>query len=189
MSDRIPDRDGDGDGGGSTKAPRRRRSCLFVAVFAVLVAAGGVTGLFWDDLTHPFGDPRACDGSEVALPAAIEAGGAMLPQDATDVRYYTHDGKAIVSFVSDQVPDYLVRAGLIPDTDSLFADRDVVKYAMNPGDTELPEGLCGEGLRAPAWSSTPRYGTILVERAPSGAEELRSPARVQVTFRYTDPAS
>ncbi|NYV74605.1 hypothetical protein [Streptomyces sp. UH6] len=159
-----------------------------MALFAVPVVAGGVTGLLRSGLTHPFGDARACDGSEVALPAAVEAGGATLPQDATDVRYHTHDGKAVVSFVSDQVPDYLVRAGLVPDRDALFAERDVVKYAMEPGTTELPRGLCGEGLRAPVWYGTTPDGMILVERAPSGAEELRRPARVQVTFQYTEPA-
>ncbi|MFJ6014774.1 hypothetical protein [Streptomyces sp. NPDC092952] len=160
-----------------------------MTVLAVVLVAGGVTRLFWDDLMYPFGDPRACDGSDVALPAAIKAGGALLPRDATDVRYYTHEGKAVVSFVSDQVPDYLVRTGSIPDTDSLFADESVVKYGMAPGDTELPKGLCGAGLRAPAWyGGAPSAETILVERSPLGSETLRSPARVQVTFLYTDPA-
>ncbi|WP_151770214.1 hypothetical protein [Streptomyces abyssomicinicus] len=117
-----------------------------------------------------------------------DAGGATLPQDATDVRYHTHDGEAVVSFVGDRMPDHLVRAGLIPDRHALFTERDVVKYAMPPGTTELPQGLCGEGLRAPAWSGTTPDGMVLVGRAPSGAEELRRPARVQVTFRCTDPA-
>jgi hypothetical protein len=165
----------------------RGRSRFLMAVFALLVAAGGVSALFWNDLMHPFGDPRACDGSEAALPAVIMVGGAALPQDATDVRYYTHDGEAVVSFTSDRMPAYLVRAGAIPDTDSLFADREAIKYAMPPGTTELPEGLCGEGLRAPAWSGhIPPTGNVLVERAPSGAEELRSPARVHLRFRYAD---
>ncbi|MEV8456109.1 hypothetical protein AB0467_15900 [Streptomyces sp. NPDC052095] len=191
MHDRIPDGDEyeDGDGDGPARASGRWRSCFLVTVLAVLLVAGGVTRLFWDDLVYPFGDPRACNGSDAALPAAIEVGGALLPQDATDVRYYTHEGKAVVSFVSDQVPDYLVRTGSVPDTDSLFADGSVVKYGMAPGDTELPKGLCGEGLRAPVWyGGAPSAESILVERSPLGFETLRSPARVQVTFLSTDPA-
>ncbi|MEU0034871.1 hypothetical protein [Streptomyces sp. NPDC006333] len=168
---------------------RRRRllspAVVVVGLAFVAVVAGGVFWLFQDELFHPFGDARACDGSDAALTGRIAFGGVPIPADATDVHYFTKHGSAEVSFLSDRMPDYLHRAGLVPEGDSLFDENDGSAYALREGDSELPDGLCGPALKGPAWSyqgTGPGPGvSILIERAPTGTT-LRAPARVIASF-------
>ncbi|MER5409603.1 hypothetical protein [Streptomyces sp. NPDC002769] len=158
---------------------------VVVGLAFVAVVAGGVFWLFQDELFHPFGDARACDGSDAALTGRIVLGGVPIPADATDVHYLTKQGFAEVSFLSDQMPDYLHRAGLVPEGDSLFDENDGSAYGLREGDGELPDGLCGPSLKGPAWSyqgTGPGPGvSILIERAPTGTA-LRAPARVIASF-------
>ncbi|MFF5767688.1 hypothetical protein ACFY8F_34840 [Streptomyces tanashiensis] len=198
MGQRV--RDADGFGGsevvresldehfGETGERRHHRWLPFLGLMtaACLLVAGSLTWLFWDDLMYPLGDPRACAGSDAALPRDIVAGGVSLPSDASEVRYYTHEGQAVVSFVSSQVPDYLLRAKLIPDVAPPVLDRNHGDaYGLGADDRDLPEGLCGEGLRGPAWSFWgPGSGSVLVERSPSADYELRTRPRVQVFFPW-----
>lgn len=166
-------------------APRRRSwlSCLGIIGAACVLIGSGLTWLFWDDIFYPFGDPRACAGSDTALPAVITTGGVELPDDASEVRYYTHDGQATVSFVSDQVLNYLMRGQVIVDTvPPLFDGNHKAQVAVEAGQTELPEGLCGEGVRGPAWDLFGNGGEVIVEHSPYDFDTVRTPARVQVTF-------
>ncbi len=175
--------DTDRQGSGS----RRRLSCLAVVVAALAVAAGGLVWLFQDELFHPFGDPRACEGSDAKLPGVISAGGVPIPSDASDIHYVTENGFAQVSFLTDRMPDYLHRAGLVPEGESLFDENYGGGYALGQDESELPEGLCGPALKGPAWSynTTGAAGpgvNILVERSRTTDTTFRAPARVVASF-------
>jgi len=173
------------DGGGR----RRRLSCLGMVVLVLAVLAGGIVWLFRDELFHPFGDARACAGSDLRLPGVISAGGATIPTDASDVHYYTHNGGAQVTFTSGLVPDYLRRAGIVPAGKELF-DKKYGEPAVDDDALALPDGLCGSSLREAAWAyhSTAANGTavaVTVEQSTLVSRAFRFPARVVVT--YTTP--
>ncbi|MEV6163927.1 hypothetical protein AB0L71_18680 [Streptomyces sp. NPDC052052] len=166
--------------------PWRRLSCLGGAVIVLAVLAGGGVWLFQADLFHPFGDARACEGSDVQLPDVIHAGGASIPSGASDIHYFTQNGRAEVTFLSSQIPDYLDRAGILPEGEPLFD----TKYGVK-GDAEdefaLPDGLCGSPLRGPVWiyhstSATGSRVEVMVERSPTLNDYFRVPARTVVTY-------
>ncbi|SEE58186.1 hypothetical protein SAMN05216533_2820 [Streptomyces sp. Ag109_O5-10] len=166
---------------------RRRLSCLGVVTLVLATLAGGIVWLFRDELFYPFGDVRACQGSDVQLPGVIGAGGATIPADASDIHYFTRNGSAEVSFLSGQIPNYLHRAGLVPDGMPLFDEKYGSAYGLGHDETELPDGLCGSPLRGPAWSyqSTGDTGprlSVLVERSPISGDSFRTPARAVVSF-------
>lgn len=179
---------GDADREDSTGRRRLPGAAVVVAGLAFLgVMAGGLFWLFHDELSHPFGDTRACEGSDSALTGKISPGGVPIPADATDVHYITQDGFAEVSFLSGQMPDYLHRAGLVPEGEPLFDENYGSAYAWGEGGGEMPDGLCGPTLRGPVWSY---HGTgsgtgvsILIERIPAGTT-LRAPARVIASFDF-----
>ncbi|MFE4537597.1 hypothetical protein ACFRKB_21320 [Streptomyces scopuliridis] len=180
----YPEDAGDSDRGGS--GSRRRLSCLAAVVAVLALVAGGVVWLFQDELFHPFGDARACEGSDTALPGVISAGGVPIPADASDIHYVTENGSAQVSFLSDQLPDYLHRAGIVPEGKSVLDKTYGGAYGLGEGEGELPEGLCGPALKGPAWgyvSMDPGPDvSILVERSPIDESTFRSPARVIASF-------
>ncbi|MFE9809750.1 hypothetical protein ACFYRN_21145 [Streptomyces sp. NPDC005227] len=157
-----------------------------IAVVVLALIAGGIVWLFQDELFKPFGDARACEGSTTELPKVISAGGVPLPADASDVHYATREGTAQVSFLSDRMPDYLYRAGLLPKDAKPFDERYGSAYALAADEAELPKGLCGPALKGPAWSYVTRGpgsgANVLVERSPVASDLFRSPARVVVTF-------
>ncbi|MGW2541904.1 hypothetical protein ACWC5I_13805 [Kitasatospora sp. NPDC001574] len=162
-------------------------SCLAFVVAVVALVAGGVVWVLQDQLVHPFGDTRACKGSDTMLPPVISAGGTALPADASDIHYFTRAGVARVSFLSDRMPDHLRRAGFVTKGTSLFDRSDAgSSYGLGPDERELPEGLCGPALRGPAW----RYGrpgpgaavTFTVEGSPVDGNAFRAPARVVASF-------
>lgn len=162
---------------------RRGLRRLAIAVLVLSVPVGGLVWLFQDELFSPFGDARACEGSESALPAVIAPGGVALPDDASDVHYVTRKGRAEVSFLSDRMPDYLHRAGLLQEDAPLFDKKQGGHYALGDGEPELPVGLCGSPLYGPVWS----YGNngsvfVLVERSPLAPDRFPSPARAVVTY-------
>ncbi|MFF9347440.1 hypothetical protein [Streptomyces sp. NPDC014734] len=176
----------DRDGRTGTFGPGRRLSCLAVVVAVLAVGTGGFVWLFRDQLFHPFGDARACEGSDTKLPQVISAGGAPIPDGASDVHYYTRNGRAEVTFVSVQIPDYLHRAGILPEDEPLFDEKYGTK-ADADDEIELPDGLCGSPLRGPAWvyGSTSATGSgvkVMVERSPEVFDSLRIPARAVVTY-------
>jgi hypothetical protein len=171
---------------GSRAGLGRLLSCLGIVVLVLGVLAGGVVWLFQDELFHPFGDGRACAGSDLQLPAVIRAGGASIPADASDIHYFTRNGSAKVTFKSGQIPDYLHRAGILPDDKPLF-DREYGTKAVADDEIELPSGLCGSPLRGPAWiyhsaSATGSNVNVMVERSPLADDYFRFPAHVVVTY-------
>lgn len=166
--------------------PWRMLSCLGVVVIVLAALVGGSVWLFQDELFHPFGDVRACEGSEVQLPGVIRAGGASIPAGASEVHYFTGNGSAQVTFVSNQMPDYLYRAGILPDGNPLFDEKYGTKGVAND-EIELPDGLCGSTLRGPVWiydsrSATGSGVTVMVERSPTADDSLRFPTRAVVTY-------
>ena len=171
------------DGGAG---PWRMLSCLGIVVLVLAVLAGGIVWLFQDELFHPFGDVRACEGSDVQLPGVIRAGGASIPAGASDVHYFTRNGGAEVAFVSGRIPDYLHRAGILPDGEPLFDEKYGTK-AVADDEIELPDGLCGSPLRGPVWiyhstSATGSSVNVMVERSPTVDDSFRFPARAVVTY-------
>lgn len=177
----------------SAAAGRRRVPVwLGIGVAVLAVVGGGGTWLLRDELFPPFGDARACAGSDLKLPGAITAGGATIPADATDVHYYTRNGAAQVTFTSWRTKDYLNRAGILPEGKALFDQKYGAKDDVGDAKDEiaLPDGLCGKPLRAPAWQyhSTAADGTrvdVSVEVSTSYDDAFRVPARVVVG--YTTP--
>lgn len=165
----------------------RRRVPVWLGVGVVVLEAvgGGGTWLLRDELFHPFGDARACDGSDLRLPGVITAGGATIPADATDVHYYTRNGAAQVTFTSRRTKDYLNRAGILPEGKALFDQKYGTTFEDGDPEIALPDGLCGKSLRAPAWQyySTAANGArvdITVEVSTVYDDAFRVPARVVV---------
>ncbi|MGW3158628.1 hypothetical protein [Streptomyces sp. NPDC001089] len=167
---------------------RRRRpgpAVVAVGLAFLAVVAGGVFWLFHDEWSHPFGDARACAGSDAALTGRIAPGGVPLPEDATDIHYLTRHGLAEVSFRSGRVPDYLHRVGLVPEGEPLMDEDYGGAYGWADDGHDMPDGLCGPALKGPVWSYRGRGGGpgvgVLVERAPGGTT-LRTPARVIASY-------
>ncbi|MFK0261560.1 hypothetical protein ACIQU1_09535 [Streptomyces angustmyceticus] len=161
-------------------------SCLGGVVVVLAVLAGGLGWLFKDELFHPFGDARACEGSDVRLPEVIRAGGASMPAGASDIHYFTRNGSAEVTFVSNQIPDYLHRAGVLPEGEALFDEKYGTKGVADD-EIDLPVNLCGSSLRGPVWiyQSTSATGagiSVTVERSPTVNDSFRVPARAVVTY-------
>ncbi|MER7812870.1 hypothetical protein [Streptomyces sp900116325] len=170
----------------SGSRPWRVLSCLGVVLIVLAVLVGGTVWLFQDELFHPFGDVRACEGSEVQLPGVIRAGGASIPAGASEVHYFTGNGSAQVTFVSNQMADYLYRARILPDDKPLFDEKYGAKGVAND-EIELPDGLCGASLRGPVWiyQSTSATGSgvnVMVERSPTANDSFRFPTRAVVTY-------
>uniref|UniRef100_A0AAU3GZZ2 Uncharacterized protein n=1 Tax=Streptomyces sp. NBC_01401 TaxID=2903854 RepID=A0AAU3GZZ2_9ACTN len=172
---------GDGTPG---SGPRRRSLLARAGIIALVLAvpAGGLVWLFQDELFHPFGDARACDGSDAPLSGLLGPGGTSLPADASDVHYHTQNGRTEVSFLSGRIPDFLHRAGFVPDGTSPFDAEHDHRYAIGENETELPAGLCGPGARAPLVTYSGSAAEILVERSPFTADRFRAPARAIVTY-------
>ncbi|WP_416958673.1 hypothetical protein [Streptomyces sp. Agncl-13] len=59
-------------------------------VVAALLAAGAGLWVAFAGEGHPFGDARACEGSDVPLRVALDVVQLRLPAGATDVHYVTH---------------------------------------------------------------------------------------------------
>ncbi|MGW0903106.1 hypothetical protein [Streptomyces sp. NPDC002853] len=177
----------DGRAASTSESGRQRRPLLRLAavVLALTVVAGGVVWLLRDDLFHPFGDVRACEGSEVQLPGVIVAGGAPIPDGASDVQYFTGGGIAEVTFASNLTPDYLHRAGLLPEDASPFDERYGTK-GVAEDEVKLPDGLCGSSLRGPV-RIYHRTGegpgvNVMVEVSPTNPGVFRVPARTVITY-------
>ncbi|MEU9703931.1 hypothetical protein [Streptomyces sp. NPDC047981] len=170
----------------STARPRRTRRPLRLAIGALVLAvlAGGGVWVFQDELFRPFGDARACEGTEAALPEVIAPGGTPLPDDASEVHYAVRKGRAQVSFLSDRIPEYLVRAGMLTPGEPLIDERKDPKYALGDGEAELPTGLCGSPLYGPVWFYGDGDGSVgvEVERSPVTRDRFPSPARAVVTY-------
>ncbi|MFI0790231.1 hypothetical protein ACH4Q6_32095 [Streptomyces lydicus] len=171
--------------GGGT-GPNRMLPRLGGVVVVLAVLAGGIGWLFKDELFHPFGDVRACEGSDVRLPGVIRPGGAAIPAGASDIHYVTRNGSAEVTFVSSQIPDFLHRARILPDGAPLFDEKYGTKGVADD-EIALPDGLCGPSLRGPVWTYRPTGATgagisVTVERSPAVNDSFRVPARAVVTY-------
>ncbi|MEV0528600.1 hypothetical protein AB0I66_34785 [Streptomyces sp. NPDC050439] len=154
-------------------------------MLALAVVAGGVVWFLRDDVSHPFGDARACEGSQVQLPGVIVAGGAPIPEGASDVQYFTQGGIAEVTFVSSLIPEYLHRAGLLPPDASPSDERYGTK-GVAEDEVGLPKGLCGSSLRGPV-RIYHRTGegpsvNVMVEVSDTVPGAFRVPARAVITY-------
>ncbi|MFD3942578.1 hypothetical protein [Streptomyces sp. NPDC058579] len=170
------------EAGTDRPTPRRRPVRLAIAALVLAVPVGGLVWLFQDELFSPFGDARACEGSEAPLPASIAPGSVALPADASEVHYVVRKGRAQVSFLSKGIPDYLVRAGLLTPGEPLIDERNDTKYALGDGEPELPQGLCGSPLYGPVWFYGNGSVEVMVERSPVTPDRFPSPARAVLTY-------
>ncbi|MEU6195537.1 hypothetical protein [Streptomyces sp. NPDC047061] len=170
------------NGAGERPRPGRRSAALGIAGLALTGFAAGAVWLFRDDLPQPLGDRRACAGSEQRLPDRILVHGTPIPSDASDVHYFTRNGRAVLSFRSGLLPDYLRGAGIVAaDADLFDESRGSVGVAGEP--YKLPDGLCGPGLQSPVWYYDSVDGVrVTVERSPLYDDVLRFPARAVVTY-------
>ncbi|MFJ8884208.1 hypothetical protein ACIRJR_12465 [Streptomyces sp. NPDC102402] len=170
---------------GSRPRPRRRLlRRLGVVALVLAVPVGGLVWLFQDDLFHPFGDARACEGSDAPLSDFPGVGNAPLPDDASDVHYFTQDGTAQVSFRSSRIPEFLHRSGLLAEGAPPFDKQDGGAYGLGDGEPDRPQGLCGPALRGPAWMYGGTFVSVLVERSDINPDAFRGPAaRAVVTYR------
>ncbi|MFJ8494186.1 hypothetical protein ACIRBZ_38475 [Streptomyces sp. NPDC094038] len=162
--------------------PGRRAAALGIGALALAGCASGAVWLFRDDLPHPLGDDRACAGSEQRLPARILVHGTPIPSDAADVHYFTRNGRAVLSFRSGLLSDFLRGAGIVPAGADLFDERHgSVGVAGEP--YRLPDGLCGPTPRSPVWYYRSADGVrVTVERSPLYGDALRFPARAVITY-------
>jgi hypothetical protein len=162
-------------------------SCLGIVALVLAVLAGGIVWLFRDELLPPFGDDRACAGSDVRLPEVIRARGASIPAPASDIHYLTRNGVAEVTFLSSQLPDYLQRAGIVPTDQPLFDEKYGTK-AVADDVIELPDGLCGPPLRGPVWIYYVPGTTdmsVEVEQSLEVQGSIRFPARAVVIYNLS----
>nr|WTB31037.1 hypothetical protein OG781_17490 [Streptomyces sp. NBC_00830] len=88
--------------------------------------------------------------------------------------------------MSNQVPDYLHRAGILPDGRPLFDEKYGTKGVADD-EIALPDGLCGSSLRGLVWiyhstSATGSSVNVMVERSPTVNDYLRFPTRTVVTY-------
>ncbi|WP_326813983.1 MULTISPECIES: hypothetical protein [unclassified Streptomyces] len=88
--------------------------------------------------------------------------------------------------MSNQVPDYLHRAGILLDGKPLFDENYGTKGGADD-EIALPDGLRGSSLRGPVWiyhstSATGSSGSVMVERTPTVNDYLRFPTRAVVTY-------
>ncbi len=164
---------------------RRWVPLLALAAFFLAIPAVAFLWLFRDDLLYPFGDPRACAGSDTELSSVIAPGGVPIPRGATDVHYLTKGTSVTVSFRTTEgdMRGYLDRADLVPAGADPFDDtRFGVPYA---GGYALPAGLCGSGLAEPevSFSGALVNGnalTVVAERSPTVRGRFRSAPRVVI---------
>ncbi|MFF7476008.1 hypothetical protein [Streptomyces sp. NPDC008092] len=170
------------NGAGERPRPGRRSAALGIAGLALTGLAAGAVWLFRDDLPQPLGDERACAGSEQRLPDRILVGGTPIPSDASDVHYFTRNGRADLSFRSGLLSGYLRGAGILPAGADLFDERHgSVGVAGEP--YKLPDGLCGPTLQSPVWYYDVADGVrVTVERSPLYGDALRFPARTVITY-------
>ncbi|WP_380282289.1 hypothetical protein [Kitasatospora purpeofusca] len=136
------------------KLARWAGAVVTTALVAALAVAG-VTGFRWlsEANGHPFGDERACAGTDVPLERALEARGITLPPDAADVHYTARarppDGepKLIVAFRSTRqaMGTHLTANGLDAGRLTRLDDGPFMV-----GDVFEAPGTCGNTGRAPA---------------------------------------
>ncbi|MFE6867245.1 hypothetical protein ACFVFS_11840 [Kitasatospora sp. NPDC057692] len=158
------------------------------------LAVAGVAGYRWlsEGNGHPFGDERACAGTDVPLERALEARGITLPPDATDVHYtaraHPADGepRLAVAFRSTRqaMSTHLTANGL--DAGRLTR-LDEGPFAV--GDVfDVPPGTCGNTGRAPAVAipqgPTPT-GTAYTVAVELDGHAIRSTTAVLLTVPST----
>lgn len=164
--------------------PRGLLSRLGIAALVLAIPVGGLVWLFQDELFHPFGDARACEGSDAPLSSVIGIGNAPIPEDASDIHYFTEDGTAQISFLSSRIPEFLHRSGLLAEGAPPFDKQSGGMYGLGDGESHHPVGLCGPVLRGPAWEYDGSFVKVLVERSDIDPDAFRGPAaRAVVTYR------
>ncbi|MCF3960766.1 hypothetical protein [Streptomyces fuscigenes] len=176
------------DEGSAPNAGRVPRWVRPVAVFSVPVLAALLTSAWMFGAFgagHPFGDDRACAGSDVPLQAALDGAGIRLPPDATDVHFLTHAAPRpgqyalAVAFRSSraEMEALLTRSGLVHGT-----LHDMTDGRFVTGDPMDPEGLCGPLPQAPVAEITGQLAPI---PGPPGAP-ARSESGITVDVELGD---
>ncbi|MFF2045319.1 hypothetical protein ACFVVX_33380 [Kitasatospora sp. NPDC058170] len=153
-----------------TRMAGRRTGTAVAVVLAVIVALGIAAVLRWllGGNGHPFGDARACAGTELPLERALDSKGITLPPGATDVHYIARAGapdgqlRLAVTFRSTRqaMNDYLT--GLEPGV----LDH-IDEGPFTAGDVTDVPGLCGSthpsGVLVPQRSATGQAFGVAVE--------------------------
>ncbi|SEG93212.1 hypothetical protein SAMN05216223_12754 [Actinacidiphila yanglinensis] len=182
------------------KAEARRQRLRRFALFAVPVGLVlAVTAwLFAGDIfgaDHPFGDARACPGSDTALAPALQQEQISLPLVATGLHYTTHESagkpaadysfEAVFHTTRQALVDYLAGQGLADPDRSAHPDE-----ANDGSETGEPvgEGMgCGVGRITGTFVSIPkdldvnRRFTVAVELG----RDFRIPADPEVFVTVT----
>ena len=123
-------------------------AAVALALVVALVITAAVRWLLGGN-GHPFGDARACAGTELPLDRALDAKGITLPPDATDVHYVatSQNGRVAlaVAFHSTRqtMAAYLEKNGLDPN---LVDHLGRGSFAMEGDGVLTAPGLCGTTL-------------------------------------------
>ncbi|MFD5060032.1 hypothetical protein [Streptomyces sp. NPDC058394] len=92
-----------------------------------------------------------------------------IPADASDIHYVTREGLAQVSFLSDRMPDYLHRAGIVPAGEPLLDDENYGSaYRLGEDEGELPAGssMLSEGKWGREFVSCRALGMPMARTTP-----------------------
>jgi hypothetical protein len=140
---------------------------------------------------HPFGDVRACAGTDLPLEQVLDAKGITLPPGATDVHYIAHStpraGKVAlaVGFRSTRqaMEAYLVNNGLQP---GLAEHLDEGPFTA--GDVTDAPGLCENTAHPPA-VQVPQRSTTTAETFGIAVEVSGHTVRDTTAVVLTAPMS
>lgn len=175
----------------------RRRPAGLVLFWVLVVPAVALLGLgawlFADDwfvADHPFGDSRACAGSDTALLPALQGEAIGLPGETDGMRYWTHmlpgapsrgfSFVAVFHTSRQSLKDYLATEGFA-DPDSA-AGPDEANEGSSMGEPMGEGAGCGtSGITAsfvtiPRKLDTDRQFTLAIEMGP----EFKIPAKPEV---------
>ncbi|WP_329131719.1 hypothetical protein OG552_10990 [Streptomyces sp. NBC_01476] len=160
---------------------------LFAVPAVVILVLLGL--LFGDDLfgaDHPFGDSRACAGSDTPLVPALQSQGIGLPAVVKGLHYATHeentqapDGVRFTAFFTSTrqaMEDYLRQQRLVAPDQAGDPRTDAYGNSLDGGDIGVPQAQCGTGQITGDFASIPKslngseQLTVSVERTALGID-------------------
>lgn len=180
------------------KERRRRPACLLLVVVPAGLVLALLAWLFAGDVfgaDHPFGDARACPGSDTALAPALQQEQIGLPKETTGLRYSTrmlpgspssaYSFEAAFHTTRQALVDYLAAQGLADPDRSPHPDEANDGSVM--GEPEGEGSGCGVGTITRFFVSIPkdldpeRELTVAVELGP----DSKIPATPEVIVTVT----